>query len=388
MDKKIIFVLFALSLLILPLAYSQQISSNYPAPSNLSQIEQLTSQEKIQEMVDATARLGKCEEPESMLDVFGLSYLAMVVVIFFYTAAYLGGKLLNYPITDAILRIKIDEVATTVFIIFAISFLYAFVNSSGGYYYLNEAIEYNQKILKHVLGNIGIFTIFSTIIYILSSFTIYIPIIPGVTLIKFTISIGPALKPIVDMIFQSSNMLAVIVIEWTTMGAILCMIKTWWLSFILPLGVLFRSLSITKDAGNTLIALAIGMYFLYPLLLTINYDIYEMQIGKAATSGITNYDLFLGQVKNFFFGEAPTVLIGIILAGILALYTRGAFAIAIIITWLLWLLQNTLLDTVFLIFIVSMFLPALNVFITLTFVMELGKLLGTDINVSALTKII
>ncbi len=387
MDKRMIFVLFAFVLLIPP-AHSQQISSNGSVP-DISQLEQLTSEETIQKMVDATTRLGKCEEPKDILDVFGLSYLAMVVVIFFYTAAYLGGKLFNYPVTDALLRIKIDEVATTVFIIFAVSFLYAFVNSSPqGYYYLNEAIEYNQKILKHVLGNIGIFTIFSTIIYLLYGLTVYIPIVPGMPLIKFTISIGPALKPIVDMIFQSSNMLAVIVIEWTTMHAILCMIKTWWLSFILPLGVLFRSLSITKDAGNTLIALAIGMYFLYPILMTMNYDIYEMQIGKAATSGITNFDLFFGQVKNFFFGEPPTLVIGFVIAVLVAIYTKGAFAIAAALAYLLWLLQNTLLDTVFLIFIISMFLPALNVFITLTFVMELGKLLGTDINVSALTKII
>ncbi|MEM4335454.1 MAG: hypothetical protein QXY61_00450 [Candidatus Anstonellales archaeon] len=387
MKKTVLILIFAFFLLP-SLLHSQPASSDNSATdiSNLEQ--QITSEETIQKMIDTTTQLGKCEEPKSILDVFGLSYLALVVVVFFYTAAYLAGKVFNYPITDALLRIKIDEVATTILIIFALTFLYAFVNSSGGYYYLDEAIKYNDKILWHIIRNLGIFTIFSTLIYLLYSLTIYIPIIPGLPLIKFTISIGPALKPIIDMIFQTSNMLSVIVIEWITMKAILCMIKTWWLSFVLPIGVLLRSLSITKDAGNTLIALGIGMYFLYPVLLTMNYDIYEMQIGKAATGGLTNFDLFFGQMKNFLFGEAPTVLIGIIISGILTVYTEGSFAIAIIIAWLLWLLQNTLLDTIFLLFIISMFLPALNVFITLTFVMELGKLLGTDINVSALTKII
>ncbi|MGB9719114.1 MAG: hypothetical protein ACPL06_00785 [Candidatus Anstonellales archaeon] len=387
MKKTMFFMVLALVLLT-HFAHSQQISSD-DSSSQISNIEKITSEEEIQKMIDATTQLGKCEEPKGILDVFGLSYLALVVVIFFYTAAYLTGKLFNYPITDALLRIKIDEVATTVFIILAVTFLYSFVNSSGGYYYLNEAIKYNDKILGHVLRNIGIFTIFSTIIYLLYSLTIFIPIIPGMPLIKFTLSIGSAVKPIVDMIFQTSNILAVVVIEWTTMKAILCMIKTWWLSFVLPLGVLLRSLSITKDAGNTLIALGIGMYFLYPVLLTINYDIYEMQIGKAAVGGITNFDLFFGQVKNFFFGETGTKVLGVvIIGGLLLLYTRGAFAVVLVILWLVWLLQNTLLDTIFLIFIISMFLPALNVFITLTFIMELGKLLGTDINVSALTKII
>ncbi|MGC8899175.1 MAG: hypothetical protein ACP5KP_01500 [Candidatus Micrarchaeia archaeon] len=387
MKKTMFFMVLALVLLT-HFAHSQQISSD-DSSSQISNIEKITSEEEIQKMIDATTQLGKCEEPKGILDVFGLSYLALVVVIFFYTAAYLTGKLFNYPITDALLRIKIDEVATTVFIILAVTFLYSFVNSSGGYYYLNEAIKYNDKILGHVLRNIGIFTIFSTIIYLLYSLTIFIPIIPGMPLIKFTLSIGSAVKPIVDMIFQTSNILAVVVIEWTTMKAILCMIKTWWLSFVLPLGVLLRSLSITKDAGNTLIALGIGMYFLYPVLLTINYDIYEMQIGKAAVGGITNFDLFFGQVKNFFFGETGTKVLGVvIIGGLLLLYTRGAFAVVVVILWLVWLLQNTLLDTIFLIFIISMFLPALNVFITLTFIMELGKLLGTDINVSALTKII
>lgn len=388
MNKTVLFALFIFALFI-PLAYPQPAPApSYTPLSNISDLEQLTSEETIQRMIEDTTKLGKCEEPRGMLDVFGLSYLALAVVVFFYTAAYLAGKLFNYPVTDALLRIKIDEVATTVLIIIAVSFLYTFVHQSGGYYYLNEAIEYNQKVIKHVLGNIGIFTIFSTIMYLLYGLTIYIPIIPLMPLIRFTITIGQALRPIIDMIFQNSNMLAVITIEWLTMQAILCMIKTWWLSLLLPLGVLFRSLSITKDAGNTLIALAIGMYFLYPILMTINYDIYEMQIGKAATSGITNFDLFLGQVKTFFFGDIGTVVSSIIIFGLLTSFTGGAFLIVTAIMGLIQLLQNTILDTIFLIFIISMFLPALNVFITLTFIMELGKLLGTDINVSALTKII
>lgn len=385
--KKIPFVIVLAFFLLLPVLYSQSLSSD--ASLNVSNLSQIISDNNIQEMINATTAVGKCEQPRGILDVFELSYLALAVVIFLYTAAYLAGKIFNYPITDALIRIKIDEVATTVLIISAVTFLYAFANPSGeGYYYLNEAIEYNNEVLSHVLRNIGIFTIFSTIIHTLYSFTVHIPIIPAFTLIKLTISIGPALQPIIDMIFQSSNMLAVVVIEWITMKTILCMIKKWWLSFILPIGVLFRSFLITKDAGNTLIALGIGMYFLYPALLTMNYDIYEMGIGKTAVGGLTNFDLLFEHVKTIFSGGWLGILFGILVAGLLILLAQGAWLTLIIVVVLLWLLLNTIGDTAFLLFVVSLFLPALNIFITLTFVMELGKLLGTDINVSALTKII
>ncbi|MEM4707758.1 MAG: hypothetical protein QXL47_04060, partial [Candidatus Anstonellales archaeon] len=143
MKKTVLILIFAFFLLP-SLLHSQPASSDNSATdiSNLEQ--QITSEETIQKMIDTTTQLGKCEEPKSILDVFGLSYLALVVVVFFYTAAYLAGKVFNYPITDALLRIKIDEVATTILIIFALTFLYAFVNSSGGYYYLDEAIKYND----------------------------------------------------------------------------------------------------------------------------------------------------------------------------------------------------------------------------------------------------
>jgi hypothetical protein len=45
-------------------------------------------------------------------------------------------------------------------------------------------------------------------------------------------------------------------------------------------------------------------------------------------------------------------------------------------------------DVIYTVFVLSVFLPLLNIFVTLTFARELAKYFGTEINISAFVKLI
>jgi hypothetical protein len=69
------------------------------------------------------------------------------------------------------------------------------------------------------------------------------------------------------------------------------------LAIILPAGIIARAFSYTRDAGSFLIALGIGVYFLWPLLYIINYEVSLRifpELDLSASEPPTNLSAFPG----------------------------------------------------------------------------------------------
>jgi len=122
------------------------------------------------------------------------------------------------------------------------------------------------------------------------SFFIPIPILPPpfptIVVIRIGSFVAPwtglsALMMGVNTIFNVLGaMLAALLVE----QVLLDFFKLIILKYFLPLGVLMRTFPITRVAGGTLIAIAIGAYIVYPLALIYSWNVYN-QFKETTTSG-------------------------------------------------------------------------------------------------------
>jgi len=120
------------------------------------------------------------------------------------------------------------------------------------------------------------------------SFFIPIAILPPVVFL--VIRIGSVIAPWaglstivggLDSVFSVMGaMVAALLVE----QALLVFIQFAMLKYFLPLGILMRTFPITRVAGGTLIAIAIGAYIVYPLAIIYSWNVYN-QFKAVSTSG-------------------------------------------------------------------------------------------------------
>ncbi|MCX6776157.1 MAG: hypothetical protein NT130_04905 [Candidatus Micrarchaeota archaeon] len=120
------------------------------------------------------------------------------------------------------------------------------------------------------------------------SFFVPIPIIPPVVFLVIRIGsfVSPwaglgALMSGVDSVF---NVLGAMIAALLVEQVLLSFIKLVILKYFLPLGILMRTFSITRVAGGTLIAIAIGAYIIYPLAVIYSWNVYS-QFKAVSTPG-------------------------------------------------------------------------------------------------------
>ena len=193
------------------------------------------------------------------------------------------------------------------------------------------------------------------------------------------------------------------ILSWIGNMFILCFTSEKMLALFLPLGLVLRSFPSTRSVGGGIIALALGLYFVYPLMLNLNNLIMSAYIGVKPSEMINyaqthfyNFPPTLNRpgreitqaiinplttsFKEFMLSGTPNIfknmqLLYPFIAGSISDLYLNAFYI---------MLQ----EGVFLVMIGSFVLPVLNIFITFTFIQEIGKFLGSDMNVAELVKLI
>jgi len=168
-----------------------------------------------------------------------------------------------------------------------------------------------------------------------------------------TISLFPGLMTITDFIG--------VIMMFVAGGAILLLVNSIVLDFLrfklmalLPIGIALRSFPFSRGAGAGLIAIVAGFYVVYPMLFFLDSLIFMNDTSNfAALMGCSQPGDFFG-----WFGYIGC------------------------------LINSGLNRPIYSVFIVGIFLPLFNLTLTLTFTRELAKLLGGDLDLSSLTKLL
>jgi hypothetical protein len=236
-------------------------------------------------------------------------------------------------------------------------------------------------------------------------------------IIGISFSLAPAFRPIFDTLGIMVSSLAVAVGVWFVQLWLLIFVKTRLLAVLMPLGLFLRSAGFFR-AGNVLIAVAIGFYFVFPFVLNINaialenylignfegtdaiYQNSQMQtfstyrdcVQHTASGGGSHHCFFKLSIYGTWHYIEETILNGqgatvsILLFAIMTPFTGSYLASTIFSVVAIYSL-SLLGSILFYVIIVSVLVPLFNIFITLTVIKELARYLGTEIDLSAFEKI-
>ncbi len=251
---------------------------------------------------------------------------------------------------------------------------------------------------------------------LLSTFLNITPYFRPAGIIGISFSLSPAFRPLFDALGILLSLLSVAAGEWFVQSWLLGFIRDRMLPLFLPIGLFLRSWAFPR-AGDALIAIALGFFFVYPFMLNVSaYAIQRYIVSEYGTpyvvQGSNNvmysnfdactdassrsgqsflcyfklgtqgaWDSIQGLTKNITPGG------GLLLFGMVQLLT-GALPNALIVSLLILYTLAMLKVSIFYVLVVSIIIPLFILFIVLTVIKEIAGFLGTQMDFSAFEKLI
>ena len=384
MDMK----LFFLALLLCSVAFAQP-----PEPATSTNVEEsidelhTASENASIEAKDMLDDLGitreTCDAESGPLDVTVPAAIILLIISAGLAIFYMAGNFFNSPQIIAMSKQEAFELINTALIIILFFTFYFLVQgimgvaSAGPENIYDKAMEYSMIMVQKITKDMFWLAIFNTFIYMLYSAPLRMG---GALHMAIHFNLGGILKPLVDGVGTMASLLSFAMGEWIVNLILLCYIKKYMLSLILPIGILLKAFPQTRGGGNALIAISIAFFIIYPFMLVVNYQAYQNEYGVLSErNGVESIvSDFLGSM-----GMATVAIYGIFLLGMVKTIP-GIIALS----WVLTNVFDLYTDVVYTVFVLSIFLPLLNVFITLTFARELAKYFGTEINIAAFAKLV
>lgn len=218
-------------------------------------------------------------EQEIIPDMFWIVVLFMSAVIALF---YMLGKLLSKSEFEAFAKIEMREILVSIAIAFgSVGIVFGLCNLSTAVLPLfSKSLEavggadmdqfrLAEVYLGTLANSIGVPTIINleTLAYGAYLIQASVRTSTGVNVLAATRTFSDAIGLLIGLIF--SPLLASLQVQLITMS----LAKYISLTVILPAGIVARAFKPTREGGAFLIALAVGMHFLWPFLYLINYEV-------------------------------------------------------------------------------------------------------------------
>jgi hypothetical protein len=339
--------------------------------------------EKIDAQLDTLGVYsGMCaSDPASSFDFIGPTFFALVIIAMGIAIFYMAGNFLNSPQLIAMSKQEIYELVHTALIValfaFFLNFSHTLLFSGGEDSIYDTALSYSVLMIHKITKDTMWLSLINTLIYMLYS----APLRLGGSLhhaVHF--NLGGVLKPFVDGVGTMASLLSFAAGEWVANTTLLCFIRRFVPEIFLPIGVLLKAFPQTRGGGNAIIAICIAFFIIYPTMLYMNHEAYLYKYGAIGERSsleaiVEEFVLSTGWLNLSFYAFA------------LWLFTGQLVGIAFL-TQLVVFFIDMFADVIYTVFVLSIFLPLLNIFVTLTFARELAKYFGTEINISAFVRLI
>ena len=325
--------------------------------------------------------------PTSMKDILIPTASIIILILFAVAVMYMLGQALQSQNLVALAKDELHQIIqTAVIIIFLTGMIFGAdewlkvkANPLDGIYknsptMIDAAMQYSRFIAYQITSEISQLLVFNTFVQTLYTATVYI----GVNLkAMFSFSVGPLLKPIVDVLSMVLQFLSTALGEWILHYALLCFVKRWTWEIFIPLGVLLRAIPQTRGAGDALIAIFFSFSLIYPMMIVANWEIYKL----------TSFVVIPAEslVSTFF---QSTGIFGVGLFGMSMLLSLGSVIMPVIMGAMIGIVFELVKTAVYYIVIVSILMPFINIFITLTAARETSRAFGSEINFGSFVKLI
>lgn len=346
--------------------------------------------------------MGKCPITQMsttpITEVIGPSLIAIVIVMLIALIYYMLGKALGNPLRGAH-WVVFDEGITTAIVVLIFFTLNSLFYQGGTSPFLKVAGVYLVSVIRELGISLSWLAFLNFIWWNIYTYQLPVPLTPTWD-ISLSFYIGQTIKPLIDatgfITMTVNNFLGLFMGQLV----LLCFTPVFVYGIAMPIGILLRAFSITRGAGNFLIAMSFAFMFIYPLFLNLAYIIYKADylvfskntvgfpeiIRDGAIKSLTVGAIFLGisyisRILTFVLGgqtEQANAIASAILSNLLIISTIAIFNY-------LYLAVFKLANTIF---VLGLFVPALTAYVVLASAMEFSERLGTRFDFSTFLRII
>ena len=316
---------------------------------------------------------------------------AVVLVVIAITLVYLLGQFLAMPNLIATAKEEWFQVFMTilrvVFIVVVLSALNGwYVNQAGNSQdevygstgaqmgVIDASMAFSRSLITDMVTSYSNLVMYNMVIHTLYSSTMWF----GTTWrAMYSFNLGPVLKPLIDIVGMALQLLSLGISEWMLHLIMLCMIKKWTWTLFIPIGIFLRALPPTRAAGEALFAIIFALAVIYPFMFLVTYESHKI-LRNNIVDGSDALSNFVH--KSGILAVAGSVIVTMFLAA-------GVF-FPFFVGMALNLAFELIRNAVYYVVILSLLLPFLNIFITLTAAREIAKFFSVDVSFMSFIKII
>jgi hypothetical protein len=239
---------------------------------------------------------------------------------------------------------------------------------------MDGAMQFSRMMVADMVNHYSLLLMYNMVIHTIFSSTMWF----GVTWrAMYSFNLGPVLKPLIDIIGTALQFLSLGISEWMLHIVTLCIIKKWAWGLFIPLGMLLRSFPYTRNGGEALLALTFALVIIYPFMFLFDYEVHKVMEANLvdASSAVSSFIHKSGILAVF----GSVLVIMFLMAGVfMPFFLGGALTLAF----------ELIRGAVYYIVIMSLLLPFLNIFVTLTAAKESAAFFKVDVNFMSFLKII
>jgi hypothetical protein len=235
-------------------------------------------------------------------------------------------------------------------------------------------MAFSRLMVSDMVSHYSMLLMYNMVIHTLYSSTMWV----GVTWrAMYSFNLGPVLKPLIDIIGSALQYLSLGISEWLLHIVTLCLIKKWTWGLFIPMSVLLRAFPYTRNAGEALFALVFALALFYPFMFIFDYEVHK----------IMKYNLVDSQkaLSSFLHKSGILALFGSVLV---AVFLMAGVFMPFFLGGALNLAFELVRSAVYYIVIISIFLPFINIFVTLTAAKEIAGFFRVDVNFMSFLRII
>jgi hypothetical protein len=239
---------------------------------------------------------------------------------------------------------------------------------------IDASMAFSRQVVSDMVTHYGMLVLYNTVVHTIYSSTMWF----GVTWrAMYSFNLGPMLRPIIDVLSSTLQFMSLGMTEWLLHIVTLCLIKRWMWGLFIPLGILLRSFPYTRSAGEALLALAFALVIIYPFMFLFDYEVHKIMKNYIVDSK--------DAVSSFVHRSGLLTVFGSVL---ISMFLMAGVFIPFFLGSALTLAFELIRSSVYYIVIISLVLPFLNIFVTLTMAKETAKFFNVDVNYMSFLKLI
>ncbi|MFH0884831.1 MAG: hypothetical protein V1861_03920 [Candidatus Micrarchaeota archaeon] len=326
--------------------------------------------------------------------IIGVWYIPTIAVVFIVllglALVYMWGQVFNSPQMIALAKDEFFQIFLTVMrVVFLIGMLSAgevwyslratdtgdrIYNNLNNKNMIDSASAFARMMVSDMVQHYSMLVMYNMVIHTLYSSTMWV----GVTWrAMYSFNLGPVLKPLIDIVGSALQFLSLGISEWMLHIVTLCLIKKWTWGLFIPLSMLLRAFPYTRNAGEALFALVFALALFYPFMFIFDYEVHKiMKYNLVDAQKAMGSFLHKSGIMSLF---GSVLVMMFLMAGVfMPFFLGGALNLAF----------ELIRGSVYYIVIISIFLPFINIFVTLTAAKEIANFFRVDVNFMSFLKII